>query len=260
MKNFWSLIPILTLTLIISGCQSNQTAERNQGGGQTWIDAPLNNTVISLAPYDIIFHGYNPVGINEFEIRINGEVAAVVPAMTAGIEDNVSFTLFYNIHSWTPPSPGEYSIEVRPIDGNGNTGPPTQVTVFITSDDVRAPENGQPTAAPTEELGDCTYTAAVNLFCRTGTGRVYPEIDSFVPGQSALVVGMSEDGLYSYVEGPNFGEVCAVPSDDEFGELTGDCASSPVMTPPPIPPTATYTPLPPPTLTPTPCTSTRGCP
>jgi predicted outer membrane repeat protein len=105
---------------------------------------------------------------------------------------------------------------------------------------------GESTSVPvTVQASSCTYTALVNLFCRQGPGVVYPQVDSFVPGQSASVNGQSQDGNYYYVVGPNSGQTCAVPSGDEFGEVSGACQGLPQFTPQPVPPTATNSPVPP---------------
>lgn len=97
----------------------------------------------------------------------------------------------------------------------------------------------------------CEFISSVNLFCRTGPGAVYLEIDSFVPLVSAPVLGISPDGYYVQVAGPNFGESCYVPSEEKFGELTGACDDLAVLPVPPTPrPTST------PTNTPQPAQST----
>lgn len=102
----------------------------------------------------------------------------------------------------------------------------------------------------------CIFTAAVNLFCRTGPGNAYPEIDTFTPGLTALVIGQSTDGLFWYVVGPHYGETCTVSSEERYGSVEGDCDTADRFTPIPTPwPTATVTPLPRPTDTPVPgCT------
>jgi hypothetical protein len=97
-----------------------------------------------------------------------------------------------------------------------------------------------PTATATTARKACTFTAAINVFCRSGPGAsLYPDVDDFTAGQSAPVVGQSVDGAFVYVEGPNInGVICAVPSVARFGALNGDCAGLAVITPPaPLEPT-----------------------
>jgi hypothetical protein len=101
-----------------------------------------------------------------------------------------------------------------------------------------------PTATITATLQPCAFTAAINLFCRTGPGSsLYPPLDSFVAGQSAQVLGQSADGQFAYVAAPNTQGLCVVPLSSRFGVLTGDCGGLVVFTPPP-PPTPTDTPRP----------------
>jgi hypothetical protein len=112
--------------------------------------------------------------------------------------------------------------------------------------------NGEELAEPqltiTVQAGTCTYTAAVNLFCRSGPGQVYGEVDSLVPGTIVDVLGIVPDGSHVQVLGPNFGEACFVPLGDTFGTLGGACDDLTVVQPPPTP-TPTPTPIP---FTPTP--------
>ena len=58
-----------------------------------------------------------------------------------------------------------------------------------------------PTAVDEEEQG-CTYTSKTNLFCRIGPDSFkYPEIDSFVAGESSPVYGFSLYKIFALVEG-----------------------------------------------------------
>jgi hypothetical protein len=93
----------------------------------------------------------------------------------------------------------------------------------------------------------------VNIFCRIGPDTRFEAIDSFTPGQTAPVVGMSTDGFYWYVLGPLSNLQCTVPSAERFGFVTGDCSGLPQFTPMPTPadtPTSTVTPTPTPTVIP----------
>ncbi|MFH2101880.1 MAG: right-handed parallel beta-helix repeat-containing protein [Chloroflexota bacterium] len=82
----------------------------------------------------------------------------------------------------------------------------------------------------------CTFTAAVDLNCRSGPGAsVYTVVDNFNAGQSALVSGQSLDGQFLYVVGPNNGATCAVPAADRYGATGGDCGLLAIFTPLPPP-------------------------
>ena len=134
-----------------------------------------------------------------------------------------------------------------PTDQRGETrpsGPKCDVGSFEYTGLV-APQIGS-TETPTLVFTDtpppqvCTFTAGMNLFCRSGpAASAYPVVDSFIKGQSAPVTGQSADGKFLYVAGPNNGLSCAVPNAESFGTTRGDCQELAVFTPvpPPITPT-----------------------
>jgi hypothetical protein len=249
----------MMLALICFGLAACDQPERATGSlspvpnpSQTWIDAPLPNSNIALLPYKIVFHGASFVGISEFELQVNGAVVAMVPPVSTSSGGSQYGTLFLGEYLWTPPALGTYLIAVR-AKGNGQFSSLDQVQVTVGGDDVEemAPLRSTPTASPTpsptftatiEEPVECTFRAITNLFCRLGPGKDYKDIDSFVPGQTAPIVGQSLDGYYWYVLGPISGRTCTVPADPRFGETTGDCENKPLFTP--IPPTLTPTPTP----------------
>ncbi len=231
---------------------------------QIWIDAPLPNAVLPLQPYTLVFHGSSPVGLNEFEVRINGISLATVPATPSSAGDPGPITLFLGEYLWSPLAPGSYLIEVR-SGSAGGVHASAQVRVMIAGDDAEEPdqESPSPTAsatttatatltpsatatATTEEVEACMLTALVNLFCRPGTG--YEPVDSFSPGQTAPVIGQSQ-WLWKVI-GANNGVECTVPKDETLVEVKGDCENAPDFVPLP-PPTATPTATPRPTATPT---------
>ena len=123
---------------------------------------------------------------------------------------------------------------------------------------------GKETSAPSEQeevqKGPCTFTSKVNLFCREGPGRsLYPDLDALTPGQSGEVVAYCSQGYHVYIIGPNTGQVCAVPFDEKYGELTGNCEGLPLYTPPPHnPPEADET-EPPPQIVTTEAPQLQGC-
>lgn len=222
------------LSLFVAACNSQAPAVSDSFSviqSQPWIDAPLPNAVLPLEPYKIVFHAANRNGISEFEVSINGNVVGSTPSNNAPSDDQEAF--FYGEYSWNPTEAGIYLISVRAKDGQGEYNASAEVQVTIKGEDTVEDE-------VTEE---CIYTAVVNLFCRLGpSSSLYPEIDSFTSGQSASVLGQSQDGVFIAVAGPNFGETCYVPSAADFGELTGSCSDLSVLTPPPVPDSSTDSP------------------
>lgn len=248
-RKIWVII--LFISILISACDKPVRATVPPGPSQTWIDAPLDGSTLSLAPYTVVFHGASFVGMTEFEIRINGALVATVPPISQESGGAVYGTLFLGEYNWVPQAPGTYLITVR-AKGNGVYSPPDQVQVTIEG----GKEKDFPAEAPQEPMavaGDCIHTAITNLFCRVGPGSFYDAIDNFVAGQSAPIIGQSTDGIFWYVIGPNYGEICTVPKAERFGETDGDCGEQPRFTPIPLP-------SPTPTPEPTPCPAGVPCP
>lgn len=225
---------------------------------QTWIDAPLDDSTLTLQPYKLIFHAASHYGLDVFEVWINSELmVSVVPSSSTG-EGGASGTLYYGEYIWTPLAMGKYLIGVR-AGNSGDFGGMVEVNVKVTAleAELTTPLPLALTSSPTETATltftatptatttttpvdlSCMLTSLVNLFCRPAPG--YEPIDSFTPGQSAEVIGFSPDGFYAFLEGPNFGKVCTVPTDVDLVDITGGgCERLPQMTILP-PPTATAT-------------------
>lgn len=219
------------ISLVFTACdrpiQTMVVPTSPPGPSQTWIDAPLPNSILPLLPYKLVFHGASFVGVTEFEIKVNGNIEAVVPSLSSSSGGAQYGTLFLGEYTWTPPSPGVYLILVR-AKGNGVFSLPDQVTVTVAGD--FASSSPTPTVGKNEQ---CTFTALINQFCNRGEG--YDAIDNFVAGQSAQIIGRSTDGLFWYVIGPNYGEVCTVLTEEGFGEVSDGCETMPRFTPMPTP-------------------------
>jgi hypothetical protein len=202
------------------------------GPSQTWIDAPLPNSNLPLLPYKLVFHGASFVGVTEFELRINGVVIAEVPPVSSSSGGSQMGTLFLGEYLWSPSAPGTYLIAVR-AKGNGQFSSPDQVQVTISEVEIVS-----------EETMKCIFTALVSLNCRIGPGMDYEAIDAFSPDQTAPVLGRTSDGFYLYVNAPNSGRMCTVPTAQKYGKTEGDCSALPMFTPMPLPtPTATEEPM-----------------
>jgi hypothetical protein len=224
--------------LFLSGCGALPLSDVSQfaftaAGPQAWIDAPLPGQTLDLAaaPFQVVVHGNAPAGVSGFELSVNGQ------ALASANPPDGDQPFAYVVFEWTPPAPGTYLLSARAQAG-GTYGAPAQAQVVVVAEGED--ENRLSPTAPSEPTA-CLYTALVNLFCRSGPGRVYPELDSFVAGQAAQVVGILGDQTHVQVLGPNFGMACFVPLGEEFGQLGDGCQDLPVVT---APPTPTYTPSP----------------
>jgi hypothetical protein len=225
------LLPaVLALSALVAGCSLPQA--NDSGAPQTWIDAPLNASLLPLAPYAIIAHAGFPEGISQFELSITAQGPEVVPTPA----DQASQSLVTIQYLWTPPAPGAYLIQVRAAGPDGNYGQTVEVQVQVgdeSSEDV--------TPTPTPAAQACIWTAAVNIFVLQGPGTsFYPDIGEALAGETLPVVGQSQDGNFWAVQLPS-GLTGYVPKAERFGQAGGDCDVRTLFDPPR--PTATPRPL-----------------
>ncbi len=236
---------ILTATLLAGGlfigaCDPQDLPPTPAIAG-TWIDAPESGATILLAPYTIVFHSASVMGMDEFELSIDGQLLASVPPKTTG-PGGQQGTLFMADYEWYPPEPGVYQIEVRAKDQNALYGAAAQaqVTVLEAVTDLEpAPElqpeieqlsTGLPTLqlAPTptstlipQGLGQPQYSAEVIYFRGTGCGPKQVDIQIQVNDPAAFSVV-----LFGRLEETNSGEKTAwtpipmVPMGDGYYGLT----------------------------------------
>jgi uncharacterized protein YgiM (DUF1202 family) len=108
---------------------------------------------------------------------------------------------------------------------------------------TQAPPPAAPTEAPVDILptaasGEAMLTAKQNLYVRSGPGQQYPVYLAMSGGETAKLVGVSEDGTFYAIEvplvSPNTGWVNA-----ELADVTG-AEGLPVLPAPPVPPTADF--------------------
>ena len=105
-------------------------------------------------------------------------------------------------------------IQVRAAGGDGGFGPMAEVQVQV----GETPPVETPSSAPAA----CIWTAAVNVFVRTGPGAtIYPEITAVEAGAKFPVVGQSQDQQFWAVQ--MSGPVGYVPKADKFGKTEGNC-------------------------------------
>ena len=228
-SKFWFVAGIMAV--LITAC-TLPTSSPPAPAVQTWFDIPLSSPkTIPEAPYKLLFHGASPMGIQEFELKINSVFeATVLPSLFSGnLGQGGENTLLYGEYLWKPPSPGTYVVEVRAKQAGNGFGSPVQVTIIVEGQDPVVAEIVTPLQIK------CVFEAAVNLFCREGPGQIYPEIDSMVAGEMGEVVGISEDGQHVYLIGPNTGRQCAVPNATRYGGFSGNCDGLPVLPNPPLP-------------------------
>ena len=94
-------------------------------GPHTWIDAPLDQMHIPLAPYEVVFHASDDAAIAQVGLTINDQPAGLPPAAGAG--KNLVTMRFM----WSPAAPGQYVLRARSQSLDGNWSGEAQVTVWV---------------------------------------------------------------------------------------------------------------------------------
>ncbi len=141
---------VLLICLLLAACHMPQ-AESNLP--QAWIDAPLDGSVLPLAPYEIIFHATAPGAPAAVELSINGQLVS----SPAGESDGSDSSLAVVRYEWKPQEPGRYTLSVRTRDAKGNWSNPDIHVVTIGGPTVTPTPTLTPTATPTMEI---TVTAS----------------------------------------------------------------------------------------------------
>jgi hypothetical protein len=101
-------------------------------GPQTWIDAPLDEMHLPLAPYEVVFHASDAGAISQMELQINDQPAEL-PA-PSGSGENLATVKYV----WVPQAPGVYVLRARSQGDDGPWSDEDQVTVYI-GDDIVTP-------------------------------------------------------------------------------------------------------------------------
>jgi len=162
-KSIFVFLSISVLTILTSACGSANPVI--SPALISWIDAPLNESTLPLAPYEIVAHGSSSNSVQALEITVNGDILSVVK------NPDPAELLFSVRLNWTPLSPGEYRILARSQDTSGQWSTPAEVRVTIV-EDFQPPVALDiiPTETPSLVLVNCEpeITATKNTTCRTG--------------------------------------------------------------------------------------------
>jgi hypothetical protein len=127
------------------------------GVPQAWIDDPLPGTVVVGGPIEVVAHATDPHGVDEVELRVDGEEVATEDASGDRI---VEMQL-----SWEPPGNGSFELAVRGRSSSG-WGAPGTVTVRVAAAEVAPPTStpgttlvpGQPAPSSTSSTGTSSTT------------------------------------------------------------------------------------------------------
>jgi hypothetical protein len=132
-------VVVLVLATLVSACSPGGTP----AAPVAWIDKPLDGSSHPLGPIDVMAHASDLAGVSQLRLEANGEdIGSAFPDNPEQALVNVKF-------DWSPPSAGEYKLQVFARSSQGPWGESAQATISITA---------ALAALPT--LTECTFTAA----------------------------------------------------------------------------------------------------
>ena len=124
-KLYTLMLAFLLLTLI-SGCTTQDSVKV-----KAWIDTPRDGATYEVnTPVQIMSHAYAKDGFGEIMLYINGEAYRRDPAPPSD-DDLISIT-----QEWIPAESGQYVVEVKVIDVNGEESLPAMIGVEISEKEM----------------------------------------------------------------------------------------------------------------------------
>lgn len=204
MKKF--LLIVVFLAGLLAGCAPD-SAVPPSSALTAWVDAPLDEATLPLAPYEIVAHASDPDQIQYLEISVDGEVLGQVEN-----PDPANLLLSASIN-WTPPGPGVYTIEARGQNGDGEWSSPARVRVTVEEQLVSEPTlELLPTAEVSLELADCPpeITALMDTTCRQGPTTYNEPAAYLLEGDRAPLLGGNQDLSWWAVQPESLNEPCWV--------------------------------------------------
>lgn len=178
----------IAVAMLIAACTPEGTPDPTSM--TAWIDAPLHESTIPLAPYEIVAHGSDPGQVNKLEISVDGEV---VEAIT---NPDPAELLFSVQLTWTPPAPGTYTIQARAQNSNGDWSKTALARVHVDNEFKPQPVlEILPIETPSLELVKCEpqVLATTNTTCRQGPSTYNAPVVYLLEGESAPVLGGNQD-------------------------------------------------------------------
>jgi hypothetical protein len=125
------MIFVLALAAALAGCNlpigdaALPPLAATSAAPRAWMDAPLEGMSLAPGPYEVVFHGASPAGIEKGELTVNG-AAQPAPAI-----DLPGAALAVFRASWTPAGAGKYTLRARALDRAGQWSAAAQVTVTV---------------------------------------------------------------------------------------------------------------------------------
>jgi hypothetical protein len=131
---------------------------------QAWIDAPLEGAVLPMAPYQVVFHGADPDGVQMGEFMVNGVVHSNLTN-----PDAASHLITFRL-DWNPPGPGQYTLRARTLNSGGEWSNYSEVHVSVQEPALTATGTPAPAVATPPSV---TPTAIWEFTDQTGPAEVH---------------------------------------------------------------------------------------
>jgi hypothetical protein len=196
-----------TLISVLVGCNGRQTIrqEFNLPGfdtPQAWIDAPLPEMHIPLAPYEFVAHGTDQGGISQLEWKLDGDSLGIVDAK------NSTDKLATFMYLWTPPHSGTYNLQVR-AKNNANKWSELDEAVFFVGD-ITPTITLIPSDTPTPVISDTPTLVITDTPTQTATKTpTETKTPTPIPSEITYIPGLSTNQFYFGSCQPNQVDVSA---------------------------------------------------
>lgn len=179
----WSLW-LVTLTGLIVACNAGGPAIGPAAGPHSWIDAPLDGSVVPLSPaIEITSHSADPLQIVQVELSVNGQVVQSSP------NPNSSQTLALTKQQWSPSGPGNYTLRVRAQNSTSAWGEYAQAVVTIGSAASRTPAPPSRVPSPLPSVVPSSTPATKPAAPTTTATRLPPASITFFADTNSLAPG-----------------------------------------------------------------------
>lgn len=195
--------------------------EAHAGPARAWVDDPLDGEVVPPGPVSVVAHAYDPGGVSEMVLVVDGiELEVVTPADAGAVLGSVTW-------SWVPDGEGIHVIEVVARDADGLAGIPGRAVIEVRRI-VAAPD---PPPLPTTTT---TLPATTTTTTSTTTTTAAPTTTTTLPATTTTAPPCTPSSalLLSPADGQNF----AGPTP----EITFDWAYLFIFVQPTCPPSGYY--------------------
>jgi hypothetical protein len=144
-RNGFGLFIVVTIfSLLLSACGPGGTIATGGDGTIIWIDQPMTNYMLPMAPFNLIAHAGHPgAGISQVNFLVNG-------VSVGSVATDTSLEFLRSDISWNPSGPGLYTIQAEATSPGGITY--SHVSHVCVTAGISSPQPW---------VGDCSSTTGV---------------------------------------------------------------------------------------------------